>query len=251
MAMAKQGEIDYLKNIGAAGIHHAVNKPFSDPACGDFLMELGAIMTLLPAPPAKLLDLGCGTGWTSCFWAKRGYQVIGQDIAPDMIDYAQRNKAREGLDNLDFIVCDYEAMALDDRFNNWFDCAVFFDCLHHSLDEVQALKQVYRSLKPGGLCITSEPGKGHAADPGAIAAVQQFNVTERDMPPSTVIRAGKAVGFRQARVYPHASNLNVIYRQPSNVFLQKLFRLPLMQSLALAYLNSWRKRANGIVVLVK
>ena len=79
--MAKQGEIDYLKNIGQDGIQHAVHKPFSDPECGKYLSELGAVFTLLPPPPARLLDIGCGTGWTSRFFARRGYEVVGIDMA--------------------------------------------------------------------------------------------------------------------------------------------------------------------------
>src|SRR5207244_11070644 len=88
-AMAKSGEIDYLKNLGAAGVWHAANKPFSDPGCGRYLAELGAILALLPPPPARLLDLGCGTGWTSVFFARAGYDVVGVDLAPDMIAHAE------------------------------------------------------------------------------------------------------------------------------------------------------------------
>lgn len=65
--MSKKGEIDFLKKIGEDRVHHAVKKPFSDPDCGRYLIEIGIIRTLLPQPPKKLLDLGCGTGWTSIF----------------------------------------------------------------------------------------------------------------------------------------------------------------------------------------
>src|SRR6516164_2425848 len=107
--MAKQGERDYLKKLNADSVRHAVNKPFSDPDCGSYLMEIGAIMTLLPPPPARLLDVGCGTGWTSLFFARRGYEVVGVDIAPDMIHHANENKQRAQLDNVRFLVCDYES----------------------------------------------------------------------------------------------------------------------------------------------
>ena len=43
-------------------------------------------MGFLPDPPARILDMGCGGGWTSIFFAKRGYEVVGQDISQDMID---------------------------------------------------------------------------------------------------------------------------------------------------------------------
>ena len=102
--MPKQGEIGYARAIGQSAMHDAWEKPFSDADCGAALMELGAMLYLLPAPPGRLLDLGCGTGWTSCFFARRGYDVIGQDICADMIEYAHRNKARYQVENLDFVL---------------------------------------------------------------------------------------------------------------------------------------------------
>jgi SAM-dependent methyltransferase len=167
--MPKAGEITYLQLAGEASIEHATNKPFSDERCGQFLIALGAIRMRLPPPPARLLDLGCGTGWTSCLFAKMGYDVVGQDIAPDMIHYANVNKQRYQTPNVRFTVCDYEDMQFADEF----DGAVFFDCLHHAEDERLALKMVYRALRPGGICVTHEPGgsaiqchgKGHASAP--------------------------------------------------------------------------------------
>ena len=140
--MTKQAEKDYLKNIGEAGIEHAFNKPFSDPQCGLYFAQLGAVLTLLPDPPARLLDMGCGTGWTSWIFAKRGYDVTGVDISEDMVHYARLNAERYGLENARFIAGDYE----DTELGSGFDCAVFYDSLHHALDTESALRMVYRSL---------------------------------------------------------------------------------------------------------
>src|ERR1051325_1985892 len=90
--MPKQGEIDYVKNLPAEAREHARRKPFSDPQCGQYLLNLGVIFSLLPAVPAKILDLGVGTGWTSVLLAQRGYQVVGVDLAPDMIALATQDR---------------------------------------------------------------------------------------------------------------------------------------------------------------
>src|SRR5689334_13878317 len=108
--MPTQGELDYFKNIGESAMAHATRKPWSDDNCGAYLMELGAIMGLLPQR-GRLLDLGCGTGWTSTFFARRGYDVIGQDVVPEAIDAARQLKAESGLSNLDFVTGDYESLA--------------------------------------------------------------------------------------------------------------------------------------------
>lgn len=197
--MPKAGEMTYLATTGEAGREHSLEKPFSDPTCGVNLASIGFIMTLLPPPPARILDLGCGGGWTSTFFAKRGYEVVGQDIAPDMIDVARQNGARHGLEQrLSFLCSDFEALDMD----NQFDAAIFFDSLHHAEDELLAIRSAYRALKPGGLLITHEPGEGHADSPESIEAMRVYGVTERDMPPRLILQRGREVGFTAFRVLP-------------------------------------------------
>ncbi|MEN8153636.1 MAG: hypothetical protein ABFR75_06400 [Acidobacteriota bacterium] len=48
--MPKIGEKNYLKNLGEDGVQHSINKPFSDINCGELLMGIGAVMSLLPPP---------------------------------------------------------------------------------------------------------------------------------------------------------------------------------------------------------
>ena len=246
--MAKQGEIDYVAGIGEIGAEHARGKPFTAPDCGRLLSDLGGIFMVLPPAPARLLDLGCGSGWTSVFFARRGYQVTGQDIAPDMIALAERNRAESGIGNLDFVVSDYETLGFSDQF----DAAVFYDALHHAEDPTQALAGAWRALKPGGVLVTIEPGVGHADAEHSKAAVDAFGVTERDMPPRDIVRLGRAVGFRGARVYPTPKMLAMIqYEMPALArlpdWLSDLVRWGGMGWLMLAA----KHRRGGMVVLRK
>ena len=59
--MATQGEHEYFEKIGRDGMQHATHKPWSDAECGLYLMELGAMLGLMPER-GRLLDMGCGTG---------------------------------------------------------------------------------------------------------------------------------------------------------------------------------------------
>jgi ubiquinone/menaquinone biosynthesis C-methylase UbiE len=250
--MAKQGEIEYLAKIGPEAIRQALRKPFSDPNCPVHLMELGAILSLLPPPPTRLLDVGCGTGWTTLFYAKSGHDAVGVDIAPDMIEQAQRLKEQEEVDNVRFVVFDYEEMPFDGHF----DVAVFYDALHHAVDENLALRSVYRALAPGGICVTSEPGEGHADNPVSLEAVRRFGVTEKDMPPSRIIAAGRKAGFRDFRIYPHTLHLlEATYRYSGNRLRPMTRRWDwvrrLGSALALARTELFRVRESAIVVLVK
>ncbi|MEO8186918.1 MAG: methyltransferase domain-containing protein [Burkholderiaceae bacterium] len=191
----KQGEIDYMQQIGEDDARSAYDKPFSHFTCSKNLVDLGLIMALLPQPPARLLDLGCGTGWTSAFFARRGYEVVGQDIAPDMIRFAERNRARYEASDLEFVVSDYESL----NFAEPFDCAVFYDALHHAVDERAALESVYRALRPGGVLVTHEPGAGHSKSPDSVKAMELYSVTEKDMPPAHIRDLCKQIGYSNFR----------------------------------------------------
>jgi SAM-dependent methyltransferase len=248
--MAKQGEIDYLARIGPDVLRQVLRKPFSDANRHLHLMQLGAILSLLPPVPARLLDAGCGTGWTSLFYAKSGHDVVGVDIAPDMIEQANRLKEQERVENVRFVVYDYEDMP----FDACFDAAVFYDALHHAVDEGLALRAVHRALAPGGVCVTSEPGRGHAAEAAEVA--RRFGVTEKDMPPARIIAAGRRAGFRQFRVFPNTRHLvESTYHYTGNRMRPLARRWEwarrLGSALALLRTQLWRVHDSGIVVLVK
>jgi SAM-dependent methyltransferase len=244
--MSKAAEQAYLEKIGPDGRLHSKEKPFSNPDCGTTLASIGAVFNLLPPPPGRLLDLGCGGGWTSVFFAKHGYEVVGQDIARDMIVLAEENAARAPGTRLSFIESDYESLGFRDEF----DCAVFFDCLHHAVDELAALRSAFDALKPGGVLITHEPGEGHSTTPASLDAMRLYGVTERDMPPSLIIRRGREVGFDRADIFPMQHDLNAVFyrrERPPLISQAGLQRLRWLLKLAFG-----RDARNGAIVrLVK
>ena len=103
-----KNEIEYYDKIGNLGIDHTLNKQFSENDGGRLLTEFALVLMLLPKPPLKILDLGCGTGWTSFFLAKCGYDVIGVDLSPLAIYHANIKKRKTGLTNIKFEEGNYE-----------------------------------------------------------------------------------------------------------------------------------------------
>lgn len=217
--MSKQNEIDFLRTMGEEGFRIALDKPFAAAECAQHFADLGILFRLLPPAPARVLDMGAGSAWTSAFYAKRGYEVVAQDIAPDMIELAQANKQRYGADSLSFICADYESLAFQDEF----DCVVFYDSLHHAEDEVAALRCAYNALKRGGICITVEPGMGHSTSPGSLEAVRLYGVRERDMPPRLITAAAEKVGFSRFQLYRRPFELEElpVYERSSSAFWRR------------------------------
>jgi 2-polyprenyl-3-methyl-5-hydroxy-6-metoxy-1,4-benzoquinol methylase len=226
----KQGEKEYFKKIGIDGVRHAINKPFSDENCQKYFFHFGAIFSILPPPPKRLLDLGCGTGWTSEFFARRGYEVIGVDISEDAIEYARKYHSLKhtpeedwlykNIGKVEYIVSDYENL----NFKEEFDCVVFYDSLHHAENEYLALFQAYKALKYGGVCITCEPGDFHSVSPASKKAVAMYNVEEKNMPARKIINMAKKIGFRRYEIYINPEIFLLIYDSNIN-FIKKLKRI--------------------------
>ena len=95
------------------------------------------------------LDCGCGTGVLIEDLLTR-YDVTGFDISADMLHHAPLT-VREGAR---LTVASLEALPFPD---NHFDMAFCRGSLHHAADLEQALANIRRVLKPGGLLILSEP----------------------------------------------------------------------------------------------
>ncbi|MGQ9523942.1 MAG: class I SAM-dependent DNA methyltransferase [Armatimonadota bacterium] len=100
--------------------------------------------------PRSVLDLACGTGRVSRILAQRGYEVVGVDGSPGMI---QQAVAR----NADLDVTFYCQRMQDFDLNRQFDLVIcLFDSLNYLTDPndlQQAFCRVAEHLRPGGLFI--------------------------------------------------------------------------------------------------
>src|SRR5580698_6559665 len=56
-----------------------------------------ALESLLPAPPARVLDCGAGTGFLSLIAARQGHKVTALDLSPGMLERLRSKAAAEGL----------------------------------------------------------------------------------------------------------------------------------------------------------
>lgn len=194
----KRGEREYFARIGEDGRRHALGKPFSDEHCLEYLSNVNALLSVMRPPPARVLELGCGTGWLGQLLAQRGYEVTGVDISPEAIDLARQLQARRELPGILYRVGDYETLQVDPKV----DYVVFHDALHHAEDEGAALRAAHAALLPGGLVLCVEPGEGHSQAASSRRAVAEFGVHEKDMPPATIWRHARAAGFKRHAVLP-------------------------------------------------
>src|SRR4051812_44487303 len=96
------------------------------------------------APTAKLLDVGCGTGWL----AEHFSDYTGIDGSPDAVAAAKAKGRSILLGNVN------EPLPFKDAT---FDGVVLKDLLEHVGDPVAVVRETQRVLKPGGRVFASSP----------------------------------------------------------------------------------------------
>ena len=101
-------------------------------------------------PGMSVLDCGCGPGTITIGLAEAVApgQVLGMDIDPARVESASETAAKQGVSNVTFEVGDFHALRhADESYDAVFESAV----LMHLAEPLEAAREVYRVLKPGGV----------------------------------------------------------------------------------------------------
>lgn len=94
----------------------------------------------------KVLDVGCGGGFSCEFLAARGAKVFGIDRSKNCIAIAKVHAASRF--EIDYQLGYAEDLPYPD---NYFDVVLCVDVLEHVADWQQAVAETYRVLQPGGI----------------------------------------------------------------------------------------------------
>jgi len=99
-----------------------------------------------------LLEIGCGMGYDSLEFLKRGVRVTATDLTPNAVKLARRHFEIEGVSAEDVRTENVLALSFAD---NTFDAVWANGVLHATGNTRQAIKEINRVLKPGGRAIIS------------------------------------------------------------------------------------------------
>jgi SAM-dependent methyltransferase len=127
---------------------------------------------------SKMLDLGCGDGTTALPAARLGADVLGVDIAANLVAAGEARAAAEGLANVRFQQGDAcELVAVNDgRFD--LVLSVFGAMFAPRPDDVA--KEMVRVAKPGGRIVM---GNWIPDDPTLVAQILRIAATYSPPPP--------------------------------------------------------------------
>lgn len=109
-----------------------------------------------PKPGLRVLDVGCGNGFTCGEFLAKGCDVTGLDLSPSGIEIARRA----------YPAARFEVMGADDKIldklgEEPFDLIVSTEVVEHLYDPRAYVRGVYQALKPGGRFICTTPYHGY------------------------------------------------------------------------------------------
>src|SRR5690242_3034000 len=119
-------------------------------AIAAFMRQSGEVVveSLGIKPPLRVLDLGCGDGTTALPLAREGAEVIGIDIARNLVEAGSRRAAEAGLRKLKFQegdACNLEGVA-----DHSFDLVLSVFGAMFAPKPFDVAKEMVRVTKPGG-----------------------------------------------------------------------------------------------------
>jgi 2-polyprenyl-3-methyl-5-hydroxy-6-metoxy-1,4-benzoquinol methylase len=143
-----------------AGIRQSIgafNRPmFSNDLAEAWLPALGDLHRRLQAHPSpRVLDIGCGTGWSTINLA-RAYpnaRIEGLDLDHSSIEEARAHAERAGVaDRVTFSVGDAAGLLAAERY----DLVCMFETVHDMAHPIEALRRVRAALAPGAVVLIAD-----------------------------------------------------------------------------------------------
>ena len=130
----------------------------------------------------KVLDLGCGDGTTALPEARLGADVLGVDIAKNLVEAGNKRAREQGLTNCKFQEGD--ASDLQELKDNTFDLVVSVFGAMFAPKPFDVAKEMVRVTRPGGRIVM---GNWIPNDPTLVAQILKISATYSPPPPEGFI----------------------------------------------------------------
>jgi ubiquinone/menaquinone biosynthesis C-methylase UbiE len=130
----------------------------------------------------KVLDLGCGDGTTALPEARLGADVLGVDIAKDLVDAGNKRAKEQGLTNCKFQEGD--ASNLYELKDKTFDLVVSIFGAMFAPKPFDVAKEMVRVTRPGGRIVM---GNWIPNDPTLVAQILKISSSYSPPPPEGFI----------------------------------------------------------------
>jgi SAM-dependent methyltransferase len=110
--------------------------------------EISNMLAHLPIPPTgRVLDLCCGSGRHSRALARRGYEVVGVDLSPVLLELAQEQNV---YPNLAFYQYDMRDIPFEAEFDIVVNLFTSFGYFSSDAENAKVVANMAKALKQGG-----------------------------------------------------------------------------------------------------
>ena len=103
-------------------------------------------------PDSKVLEFGCGTGSTAIAHSSYVAQLEAIDVSANMLEIAKDKACAQNITNINFVQSNIDDYVTEPES---FDAVLGLSVLHLLKDKDAVLRKVHRTLKPGGVFISS------------------------------------------------------------------------------------------------
>jgi ubiquinone/menaquinone biosynthesis C-methylase UbiE len=103
-------------------------------------------------PDMEVLEIGCGTGSTAIEHAPFVKHIRATDLSTRMVEIAKEKARAADVDNVTFEALSVDALDVPDAS---IDVVMAHNVLHLLEDKEQAITDVHRMLRPGGVFVSS------------------------------------------------------------------------------------------------
>jgi 2-polyprenyl-3-methyl-5-hydroxy-6-metoxy-1,4-benzoquinol methylase len=107
---------------------------------------------------SDIIEIGCAEGGNLCAMFEYGAgRLVGTDIAEDRLEYARELSNTCGIKTIEYTNHDVITNEPTEEWIGKFDIALLRDVIEHLDDEKQALVNIKKMLKPGGILYVTFP----------------------------------------------------------------------------------------------
>lgn len=215
------------------GTRHGIggmNRPAFRAGIAEWVATLPDIEARLAGGGARVLDLGCGTGWSAIALAEAfpAARVHGVDLDEASVAEASGHAAENGLaDRVTFACEDAAKPGVSGRY----DLVCVFEALHDMADPVAALRSARDVLAPGGaVLIGDEKVAAEFAAPGDLLERLNYGFSVLHCLPATraegtAVEAGTVLRPGTVRTYAAEAGYGGFAELPIEHDLWRFYRL--------------------------
>jgi SAM-dependent methyltransferase len=162
---------------------------FPEPVIDAGVAQVDRAISLAGVRGGDALDLGCGPGRHAIPLARHGFRVTAVDLSPFHVARARERAGAAGVD-VELVEADMRAFVRCDAFDLALSLFTSFGYFEDARDDLRVLRNVRRSLRPGGVLVMDVVSKER------LARVLHPTVSQRTAGGALLVRRHRVVEDR-------------------------------------------------------